>query len=131
MKSIEDLTRVLELVRQYPDFDGGGPLADAMDQALRGEPVPLLDTIDSLAHGEYPTAEVQHNKQWFAYCTAKDRIKELEPDAIRYRWLRDNKHLDIWWSVSGPSDRAQNIDADIDAAIEDDAIYQPEQGYKT
>lgn len=40
-------------------------------------------------------------------------------DARRYRWLRDNKHLDIWWSVDGPEDRCDNIDADIDAAMDD------------
>lgn len=37
-------------------------------------------------------------------------------DAERYRWLRDNKYLDIWWSVAGPKDRCANIDADIDEA---------------
>lgn len=44
---------------------------------------------------------------------------EIEKQAARYRWLRDNKHLDIWWSVQGPKDRCANIDADIDAAMED------------
>lgn len=38
-------------------------------------------------------------------------------DAARYRWLRDHRHLDMWWSVSGPKDRCENIDADIDAAM--------------
>lgn len=33
------------------------------------------------------------------------------------RWLRDNKHLDIWWSVDGNKDRCKNIDDDIDQAI--------------
>jgi hypothetical protein len=37
--------------------------------------------------------------------------------AERYRWLRDNKHLDAWWSVAGPIDRCENIDADIDGAM--------------
>lgn len=45
------------------------------------------------------------------------RIAELEADAMRYRFLRDNKHLDKWWSVAGPSDRCENIDADIDEAM--------------
>lgn len=46
------------------------------------------------------------------------KYNEAIADARRYRWLRDNKHLDIWWSVEGPKDRCDNIDADIDAAIE-------------
>ena len=46
---------------------------------------------------------------------------ELEQQAARYRWLRDNKHLDIWWSVEGPEDRCDNIDADIDSAMLEDA----------
>jgi len=40
-------------------------------------------------------------------------------DAKRYRWLRDNKHLDIWWSMQGPENRCDNIDEDIDEAMED------------
>lgn len=48
-----------------------------------------------------------------AACSAA--IPQLR-DGERYRWLRDNGHLDIWWSVSGPKDRCANIDADIDAA---------------
>ena len=27
------------------------------------------------------------------------KYNEAIADAERYRWLRDNKHLDIWWSV--------------------------------
>ncbi len=42
----------------------------------------------------------------------------MERDALRYRWLRDNKHLDIWWSVEGNSDHNQNIDDDIDEAMQ-------------
>lgn len=53
---------------------------------------------------------------------AEDAERESERrDALRYRWLRDNKHLDVWWSVDGPEDRCANIDADIDAAIKEDA----------
>lgn len=44
---------------------------------------------------------------------------ETEKQAARYRWLRDNKHLDAWWSVQGPKDRRANIDADIDNAMEE------------
>jgi hypothetical protein len=46
-----------------------------------------------------------------------EHIAIIEKDAIRYRWLRDNKHLDQWWSVQGPKDKSDNIDADIDAAM--------------
>lgn len=35
----------LSLVREYPDFDNGGPLADAIDQALRGELPDILQFI--------------------------------------------------------------------------------------
>jgi len=44
-------------------------------------------------------------------------LRNLE--SRRYRWLRDNKHLDMWWSVEGPKDRCKNIDADIDEAMRD------------
>ncbi len=50
---------------------------------------------------------------------AEELIEALQADAEKYRWLRDNKHLDIWWSVEGPKDRCKNIDIDIDQAIED------------
>lgn len=43
--------------------------------------------------------------------------EKLRKDAERYRWLRDNGHLNIWWSVEGPEDRCDNIDADIDEAM--------------
>jgi uncharacterized membrane protein YgaE (UPF0421/DUF939 family) len=48
---------------------------------------------------------------------AEQLIEELKTDAQRYRWLRDNKHLDIWWSVEGPANRCENIDVDIDEAM--------------
>jgi len=51
---------------------------------------------------------------------AEHLIEELQSDAQRYRWLRDNKHLDIWWSVEGSTDRCANIDDDIDSAISED-----------
>jgi hypothetical protein len=37
--------KTLELVRNYPDFDNGGPLPDAIDAALRGEVPELLKFI--------------------------------------------------------------------------------------
>lgn len=40
-------------------------------------------------------------------------------DALRYRWLRDNGHLDAFWSAQGPEDKAANIDADIDEAMKE------------
>ena len=30
------LKEVIAIVREYPDFDGGGPMAEMMDQALAG-----------------------------------------------------------------------------------------------
>ena len=48
---------------------------------------------------------------------AEQLIEELQLDAQRYRWLRDNKHLDLWWSVEGPTNRCHNIDTDIDEAM--------------
>jgi hypothetical protein len=39
------LRAALELVREYPDFDEGGPLAEMMDQVLAGEPTPMLDFV--------------------------------------------------------------------------------------
>ena len=44
-------------------------------------------------------------------------IYDLQNDANRYRWLKDQGHLDIWWSVEGSKDRIKNIDEDIDQAI--------------
>lgn len=48
---------------------------------------------------------------------AETALASAAPDAKRYQWLRDHKHLDIWWSVDGPKDRCENIDGDIDAAM--------------
>jgi hypothetical protein len=42
---IERLRAALEVVREYPDFDDGGPLPDMMDQVLRGEPSPMLEKL--------------------------------------------------------------------------------------
>ena len=38
---INMLQEVIAIVREYPDFDEGGPMAEMMDQALAGE-VPEL-----------------------------------------------------------------------------------------
>lgn len=59
------------------------------------------DTIDALA----------------ALASAGKPSGQDEKDAARYRWLRDHKYLDSFWSVQGPSDRGQNIDADIDECM--------------
>ena len=45
---IERFRAALEIVRQYPDFDSGGPLPEMMDQVLRGEPSTMLDFLDWL-----------------------------------------------------------------------------------
>ena len=43
-------------------------------------------------------------------------------DAGRYRWLREAGHLDKFWSVEGPGERNDNIDADIEDAMAEDAV---------
>lgn len=48
------LLGVIELVRNHPDFDNGGPMADAMDQALRGETPKLLIDVAHLQRGLKP-----------------------------------------------------------------------------
>jgi len=58
---------------------------------------------------------------------AKSLIKELQEDSQRYRWLRDNKHLDMWWSVDGPDNRHDNIDTDIDEAMNEHKLTQPKE----
>ena len=45
---IERLRAALGVVRQYPDFDGGGPLPEMIDQVLCGAPSPMLDFLDRL-----------------------------------------------------------------------------------
>lgn len=47
---IERLRAALAAVRQHPDFDDGGPLAEMMDQVLRGDPAPMLDKLADWAH---------------------------------------------------------------------------------
>lgn len=47
----------LAIVRQYPDFDAGGPLADMMDEVLAGRPAPLLSSVLALAAGFAPAAQ--------------------------------------------------------------------------
>lgn len=50
---------------------------------------------------------------------ANERAQRAEADAQRYRWLRDHGELDLFWSLSGPENKADNIDADIDAAMKE------------
>lgn len=76
--------------------------------------------------GMYINRDVQ--SMWFGFLMA---YQKLLPDASRYRWLRDNKHLDIWWSVSGPNDRCENIDMDIDEAIKETQPQLVFSGQKT
>lgn len=45
-------------------------------------------------------------------------LMDVDRDAERYRWLRDNDHLDDWLSAGNSHmDYAANIDADIDSAM--------------
>lgn len=41
----------LAIVRQYPDFDAGGPLAEMMDEVLAGKPARLLAAVEALSEG--------------------------------------------------------------------------------
>lgn len=51
-------------------------------------------------------------------CSEWIALMGVERDAARYRWLRDNDHLDDWLSVGNSHmDYAANIDADIDSAM--------------
>ena len=48
------LLGVIEMVRQHPDFDQGGPMAEMMDQALKGETPKLLVAAHYLRQGRRP-----------------------------------------------------------------------------
>ena len=48
------LLGVIEMVRQHPDFDQGGPMAEMMDQALKGETPNLLVAAHYLRQGRRP-----------------------------------------------------------------------------
>lgn len=50
------------------------------------------------------------------YCRYSEELANYQADAERYRWLKEQGHLNSWWSVQGPEDRSKNIDADIDTA---------------
>lgn len=46
------LRLALEILRQYPDFDAGGPLPEMLDQVLAGQPAPMLEALDKLPLGQ-------------------------------------------------------------------------------
>lgn len=52
LKAERERTRVLHtalsIVRNYPDFDNGGPLADMMDDVLAGRPSQMLQSLDMI-----------------------------------------------------------------------------------
>lgn len=48
------LLETIRLVRGYPDFDHGGPMAEAMDAVLRGETPKLLVDVAYLSQGLKP-----------------------------------------------------------------------------
>lgn len=52
----DTLREVIEVLRQYPDFDGDNPYGVMMDEALAGLRPSMLDTIDALADGRKPAA---------------------------------------------------------------------------
>ena len=45
----------LAIVRQHPDFDGGGPMAEMIDEALAGKKPELLKKIERIQ------VNVRHN----------------------------------------------------------------------
>jgi len=42
------LEEVLRIVRQYPDFDGGGPMPDMIDDELNGKPSVMLEGMRNI-----------------------------------------------------------------------------------
>jgi hypothetical protein len=42
------LEEVLRIVRQYPDFDGGGPMPDMIDDELEGKPSVMLEGMKNI-----------------------------------------------------------------------------------
>lgn len=109
-----------------------------------GQPMTIEEIVDELRKGQAARAQggqgaevvakVDHGcNREIRWLMSEDELERLpqgmnlytqpQPEgdtlkqAARYRWLRDNKHLDVWWSVEGPSDRCDNIDRDIDEAM--------------
>lgn len=98
----------------------------------------MHSTIENLVgigkYGNEDTDKCPHGYNLYCAKCAKeksDEIQALMQDAKRYRWLRKNKHLDIWWSVEGPENREDNIDADIDAAMLEHEQGKPTIPYET
>lgn len=50
------LLEVIRIVRNHPDFDEGGPMADMMDEALAGKSPKLVSDVDRLSRGLKPFA---------------------------------------------------------------------------
>ena len=46
---LERLRVALATVREYPDFDEGGPLPEMIDQVMSGSPSPMLEKLHELA----------------------------------------------------------------------------------
>lgn len=44
---VERLRRAIEIVRQHPSFDAGGPMVEMMDAVIAGEKSTLLDYVES------------------------------------------------------------------------------------
>ena len=74
---------------------------------------------EHLVADEYEKAEDKLKKVKRKIAKITEQKEETKKQAARYRWLRDNKHLDAWWSVQGPKGRCANIDADVDNAMEE------------
>ena len=51
---IEWLRGTLAIVRQHPDFDEGGPMAEMIDEALTGEKPELLKNLERIQSSVKP-----------------------------------------------------------------------------
>lgn len=80
-------------------------------------PQEVADLLKDKPHQPHYIAAMVQKAVQQALAQQDKEIEALKAEAIRYRWLRDNGHLNKWWSSAGPSDRCENIDADIDAAM--------------
>lgn len=49
---------VFKILRGYPDFDEGGPFADMLDEAMKGERPKLLGEVNRIAQGLVPVETV-------------------------------------------------------------------------
>ena len=66
--------------------------------------------------GEYAIMRLSDYKQLL------EHAQEMIANAARYKWLRDNNHIDQWWYTQASSDQCENIDVYIDTAMSQQEI---------